>query len=419
MTDKPVKCSKCSRSFKNKRGLKQHLAASHSGTPAKRPQGQKAASVSQPMRVRTKLHDSAVLSGVDRLQHVGDVSIIKPGVVFLDLLIVPGDFERLKHVAKSFQKIRYNMLRFRIEPQISTTTSGGYVAAFIRDPADVPPKNKILNYLTSQQGSVTTKWWQATVIQVPIAKKEYYTSQGVEVRDYSPGKIMIAADGQATQAGSLTVFVEWNVTLTQAGLENDIEVVKEYAALRDMYTRNGYKGLWTKNKTNWDSAAPATEISNAKIGDQYALPFPIPYQETAAITRNTWYLKVSSDNVICPAFENAEDAYEGNAISETLFIKRGTVLSAVTTEADKVTLKDDFLDTPGLSSNPTPQTPSLEQPIGRQLLDFLRRFEMLLKEPPPATSSLLERDKSMACSSSSHLTESITSLDLCEDIEPE
>lgn len=288
-----------------------------------------AAPIATGMSVVGRTTDSAVLSGVDRLASIANIKDLAAGAQAINELIVPGAFQRLRHVARSFQKIRYNYLRFRIEPQTSTATSGGYVAAFIRDPADVVPgKKDLLPYLTAQRGSVTTKWWQSSVVNPGPFPATYFTSESVEVREYSPGRLVLAVDGAATQAGNLTVFCEWSVTCSVASLETDKTVTPVATVLQDLYIRTSLTELYGKLPGDKWISTPSALISGAEVGKSYRLPAPVAVQEAAETVRSCWFIKVLTASTMKLGREKPGDSISAN-LSESMVLPRGLVLDEI------------------------------------------------------------------------------------------
>lgn len=92
----------------------------------------------------------------------------------------------------------------------------------MRDPDEaIPEGDAALAMLTSQQGSVCKKWWESATIVVPTSSDLYYTSESAtELRWSSPGQFVLYADGKANQDGALTVYMEFDVTLSQPSYES-------------------------------------------------------------------------------------------------------------------------------------------------------------------------------------------------------
>lgn len=310
-----VKC-KCGRSFKTVAAMKQHKASGSckSGTApvVQRQRAQKVpvpsgAPVAQAVTVRETSSDSAIVAGVDRITHIENVQQFGHGTVVVDELLSSSSFARLARVAGAYQKVRYRKLTFRIVPMMSTATGGGYVAAFVRDPSDVPPSNSLdlLNWVTSQQGSVTTKWWQTADIAVGVADRTYYTSSSEEVREYSPGRLVVVVDGKATAQGPMTVFADWSVVLTHASLESAVgpDRSDHTVVLRNLWTKDTNQYVWSYDPTKTDTTGspnPDLMFSDWRVGDLFMLPASFSVEEYKsgvtgdAEVGNFWVLHVES-----------------------------------------------------------------------------------------------------------------------------
>lgn len=162
-----------------------------------------------------------VEKGSDRLAHVADVSIFKEGDLVLDLVVEPSILKRLAVLSKGFQRIKWSKLKFHVDSQVGATCSGGYVVAFITDPTDTY-KSGQLAALSSNAAAKTTNWWQSSVTDARTPSKPLYTTADLtEPRLSYPGRFIMMCDGKATQAGSMTVHVDWTVALSQATVEED------------------------------------------------------------------------------------------------------------------------------------------------------------------------------------------------------
>lgn len=267
-----------------------------------------------PQLVRGGGSEGASLSGVDRIMSfVLDPATLRGGTTFSETL-VPSSFQRLGLVARAFQRIRWLKLRFRVEPQVSTATSGGYVAAFIKDPAD---RIGDIQQLTSTQGSVTTKWWQSSIIDATPPDRLFYTSEGAELREYSPGKIVVMVDGEPTQKGNVTVFAEWTVHLSGPGLETPDQVEEVFTALHPWYVRVGHEGLWGRKNGpgaddggTWTSSPVELITPPPKIGDFFAVrpPFYLAIGEAGAQTmRQANWVYVYDAKTLFPVLTSKTD----------------------------------------------------------------------------------------------------------------
>lgn len=226
MTGKGECVCHCGKTFTTAIALKQHKADKHGERkPVKSGKKKKAvaggAVVSTGVSYRNSSAQSAAReAGRDRFLHLDDISKIDAGHPVVNLVFTPHMLPRLSTMAKAYQRYVVHRLVFHIVPMVSTATSGGYVAAFVRDPDDHLNGKMAANVLTATAGSVTTKWWQDSVVTCPQVSDKFYTATtpGQE-RFTSPGALCIAVDGRATQSGSLTVYCEYDVSFYAAGLE--------------------------------------------------------------------------------------------------------------------------------------------------------------------------------------------------------
>lgn len=176
-----------------------------------------------------------------------DISKLAELAIAFEQPLSPQSLPRLEKLSDAFQRIKYKRLAFRVVPQISTATSGGYVAAFVNDVTDRFTKGeKGLAKLTSMQGSKTCKWWENTTIVPPTSDDLFYTSGSAnDPRWSSPGKFVLGVDGKANQIGSLTVFLDWSVELCIPSLEGDDNTHSDIPELRySVWTKDKEDGLW-------------------------------------------------------------------------------------------------------------------------------------------------------------------------------
>lgn len=340
--EKKLVCQVDGKRFSTKAALTQHRKDAHgSGPPARATQRNprravnalnmgRSAPLSTPMLVRGVQNDVARMSGVDRVYHTSRVMMFAYEEIVCDILVVPAIFPRLKLVSEAFQRIRYLRLEFRVEPQMPTTTSGGYAVAFVRDPAD---EVATLNALTAQQGSVTTKWWQSSRVSATPPNRLFYTSDSTEVREFSPGRLVIMADGVATQSGSVTVFCDWSVELSAAGYDPPSKAVAHPAALMDLLTRVGHQGLFSYGSSGEPIDDVAKQVAGAEAGKFYKLRFPVtvPSARTSpeqVKVAHYIYCKTANDMYLC--YDKITDVDESKAVTVNLVVSKGTLLDDIT-----------------------------------------------------------------------------------------
>lgn len=222
MTGKEHKCAACKKDFATAKALAQHKKAVHGGGAQKSAAKVKDAPVARGVREgSTRATSGAREAGRDRFAHFEDVSKFTSGQTLLSVVFTPHRLPRCKELAKVYQRYDVHKIRFHIVPMLSTATSGGYIAAFIRDPEDVVSGADAANVVTSTQGSVTKKWWEEAMVSCPASRDHYYTAtEPGQERFSSPGVLVVAVDGKATQQGSVTIYCEYDLSFYAPGLES-------------------------------------------------------------------------------------------------------------------------------------------------------------------------------------------------------
>lgn len=179
-------------------------------------------------------NDTATVRGRDRIFHLADVSTLTDGGIVFFKQFTPDLIPRLSVLTSAYQRLRFSRLSFRIVAQVPTITPGGYVAAFIGDPNETLPTTQTLEYLVTNTGARTTALWNSTVVNCPKYRlnQTYWAHQpsgptGVDAADtlrlYSPGSLAVVFEGNtANQKGSMSIEVDWAVTLTGATLEKTV-----------------------------------------------------------------------------------------------------------------------------------------------------------------------------------------------------
>jgi len=142
------------------------------------------------------------------------------GNIVIDQLVTANITDRLRTQASLFQRIKYRRLTFEIQTQTSTTTTGGYAVAFLKDPMmEIGTGTSALKKLTAVQGSKTSKWWQSTVLDVIPNQMQYYCANGTDLRWYSPGRLVILGDGPPNEEVNITIILKWVVELTEPAMQ--------------------------------------------------------------------------------------------------------------------------------------------------------------------------------------------------------
>lgn len=183
--------------------------------------------------------ESIVVSGSDRFSHISDVSVYPGQDLILELPITASQFPRLENIASAYQSFQIEKMSFRINPQISTATNGGYVAGYSRDPLEqIGTGSNALNAITALHGAVTKKWWEDSIVRSFGGPKCLFTQESGDERLYSDGIFYLAADGKATTSGALTIYVDYTVRLIKPVLRGVEEPVVHYAdelLLKNLY----------------------------------------------------------------------------------------------------------------------------------------------------------------------------------------
>lgn len=129
---------------------------------------------------------------------------------------------RLSSLSNAFQRIKWHSISFTIEGAYPTTSGGGYIACFVRDPDDVPPTDPVeaVRWAMAQQHSADAKWYDSVRLNVGPTPDLLFTSKGAAPRLYSPGTLFVISKGGPAQVGALTVNFHWDVTLSEPTSDN-------------------------------------------------------------------------------------------------------------------------------------------------------------------------------------------------------
>jgi len=246
----------------------------------------------------TQQQDTIILSGVDRV-FAADFSTAKltAGSKVMELLIDNSISPRLETVSRAFEKLRWVELSFRVAAKGGSTTSGGYIAAFIPDPLD---SSTTFATLLGHKGAVSGKWWETQVVKAQLPSLDLYTSaSGGDLRLHSPGRLVIYSDG--APSGSITpitVDVSWRCQLKMPGFETAAEVAGEFTTIVPLWTTTGLEYLVpVKDATAADTDAATIFGAGIKEVESLRLPFPIVVY-TDSSTELAFYLSVKGGKVV-------------------------------------------------------------------------------------------------------------------------
>nr|WCR62112.1 MAG: capsid precursor protein [Nodaviridae sp.] len=199
------------------------------------------AAVNTASRMRsTQPKQMNLFSNTDRLYHTTLPRGAVRGSVIYDQVITPGIGRRLRQQAALFQKIKYKTLRFEVQTQTPTANGGGYVVAFLHDPAmEVGTGESALRALTAVQGTQTAKFWQSTVMSVQTTTQQYFTLNGNDIRLFSPGRFVVLSDGPPTEDVSITILFHWTVELTRPALQRPLNQLSQAVLVASQLWQDG------------------------------------------------------------------------------------------------------------------------------------------------------------------------------------
>lgn len=175
----------------------------------------------------------ARVSGSDRIASIRSITDIEDYATMVNHILEPDSCPRLKMEARGFQYIKWVKVDFVIAPRTSTANTGGYVAGFVNDAADLyDGGEEDVARLQANRGSVSTSIWKGCRIVPNIPKKQFYTSPSEDIRLSSPGRLIVLCDGAPTTNGSLSVICNWTVELSGPTLESDVDTIQGFTAAR-------------------------------------------------------------------------------------------------------------------------------------------------------------------------------------------
>lgn len=162
--------------------------------------------------------------GTDLAWKIDDISKYAANAVVISEMISTALFLRLSLLASTYQRIRWHRLTMRVVTECATTTDGGYAITFLRDPTDVVPQDvEGFRRLIGNQKVVVSKMWRSAQTVMPNRQDLFYTSQDSEPRWWSPAKFIMAIDHPASQPVSVSIYADWDVTLSDATIEGSDE----------------------------------------------------------------------------------------------------------------------------------------------------------------------------------------------------
>lgn len=264
------------------------------------------------MQIHNAPQRSQRLRGDDRLVFVENVQSYESRSVILSMPFVPQLVPRMATEAAAWQRIRYRSLKFTLVPQVGTAAAGGLVMSFVKDSTDpVPAGEEGLRRLFAQDSAVSTPIWESASITVTGLTDKYYTNwDATSPRWSSPGQICVMTEGKPSVSGSLTLYVEYDVTFYSADVapnavsgvgEVVVTTLPKKGSTPHLYLSAGSRNVAydSKEKPDWQQIFPGS-----RPGDVLRLPSPRYFLINKDNTPNGldqfWFLKLTTDGYCCP-----------------------------------------------------------------------------------------------------------------------
>jgi len=365
------------------------------------------AAVNTASSIRSKQPGVQRQSNTDRLIQKTIPAGMPTGGVVVDQIVSTTITDRLRAQASLYQRIKYLRLTFEIQTQTPTTVSGGYVAAFVKDPELVVGSGvNGLKRLTAVQDAKTTKWWQSTIIDVKPNQMDYYCANGNDIRWFSPGRLVILCDGSPNQPVEVTVILKWHVELKEPALQALPVTLPQVilTATKLMYKQNTEGGTGGRLRAfNTTTAGTDTEVniedaftglpSNGTIsqlgGLLYQLPYPVTSSNQSAEIRIMHFIKFDMNGTAleCELYELPFNEYAAELhFEDNIYFVRGATMSPI--------VASEFLVDPTSASGFWIASPS---PSVTQQLMISKRFQETQPTESSQLSTTVESQLSMLC----------------------
>lgn len=275
-------------------------------------------------------NNATTQSGTDLLENVAVTNTtFTTGEIVTQALLSPQSTRRLADLASTFQRIRYNKLRFTIEGSFSSTSGGGFIAAFVRDPTDVPPDDAMerLRWAMSRSCVVDCKWYDCGVVDVPKGPDLLYTSiDKDDSRLWSPGQLIVISKGGPGTPGSLTIKMDWNVTLSMPSTEI-VSKSSEIRAPHDLYIDFNVTGFCSLKALKTHAPDPHNQVYKyadwsflgAKDGDM--LLFDEPITITGMYNTGNDYVPIRCDRAL---FHTRYDGFQCTLVCNGYTVQHGS-----------------------------------------------------------------------------------------------
>lgn len=251
--------------------------------------------------VRSKAKRSMRMTGTDRLAGF-TLEPGKPvGTILYERFVSVQMFPSLVERARTFQRVKYSSLNWRLVSESGTNVTGGVAAAFIKDAdAVVADGEEGFETLMTHSGAKATKAWQELNVSANSAET-FYVTPGSDLRFYSPGKFVIMTSGPVDKDSPFSLYCDWTVELSRPG-RNAPQKLVEQPAVTSSFVTSGPESLECRN---WDPSTGTTTnppnprdlfgaLTNVKNTDftsprYYRLPHPVAinWSDEAGIDPNS------------------------------------------------------------------------------------------------------------------------------------
>lgn len=198
--------------------------------------------------VRSKAKRSMRMTGTDRLAGF-TLQPGKPvGTILYERFVSVQMFPSLVERARTFQRVRYSSLTWRLVSESGTNVTGGVAAAFIKDAdALVNDGEEGFETLMTHAGAKATKAWQELTVSANSAET-FYVTPGSDLRFYSPGKFVIMTSGPVDKDSPFALYCDWTVELSRPG-RNAPQKLVEQPTVTSSFIISGTASLECRN---WD-----------------------------------------------------------------------------------------------------------------------------------------------------------------------
>lgn len=281
-----MKCPICGKVIKTKAGLVQHERDKHGGgkAPSKpvvrkpKPRNRGGPPIARGtiggigtgnirFRATERLETFEVVSGASTEKVVA---------------LTSGITERFRRMASCFQRVRWHSAILNVVGKFPSIAAGGYLVAPVADSADegLP---LTAEFIATQRGVQTGKWWENKRVVMPLTNKLLYTSVGEDPRLYTPGFFAFISDGVPSQAGSVTFTLSYDVEFSVPGIQPETITL---VATKDLWRKSGdskvFDADFKATVKDWLSGTEAMRIDG--IYDFYVKPgFTWTHEETDAV----------------------------------------------------------------------------------------------------------------------------------------